>query len=166
MNRKNFIRTASLVSGGLIITRDLFAKNTSPVYGHNGLTYRMDSKWSKAQPEKFPVKDCHEMVQDSKGRVILLTNEVKNNVLIYDKSGKLLKSWGHEFPGAHGLTLHKGGGEDFLFITDNDRHEVYKTTLDGKVLLTIDYPKEIPAYTKKELFVPTETTVLDNGEFF
>lgn len=106
------------------------------------------------------------MVQDSKGRIILLTNEVNNNILIYDKSGKLLKTWGHEFPGAHGLTLHRAGGEDFLFITDTEKNEVYKTNIDGKVLLTISYPADIPAYTKKELFVPTETTVLENGEFY
>jgi hypothetical protein len=43
---------------------------------------------------------------------------------------------------------------------------VYKTTLEGKILLTIDYPKENPAYTKSDQFVPTETTVLENGEFF
>jgi len=166
MNRKSFIRNASLATGGLLVFRDLLAKNDSPVYGHNGFTYRMDTKWSKAQPQKNPVNDCHEMVQDSKGRIVLLTNEVRNNVIMYDKSGKLLKSWGHEFPGAHGLTLHKAGGEDFLFITDTDRHEVYKTTIDGKVLMTISYPREIAAYTKAEEFVPTETTVLDNGEFY
>ena len=166
MNRKNFLKTASVVTGGLIITRDLFARNNDPVYGHNGLTFRMNTKWSKTEPSKFPVKDCHEMVQDSKKRVILLTNETHNNILIYDKSGKLLQSWGHEFPGAHGLTLHRTGGKEYLFITDTDKHQVYKTTLDGKVLLTIDYPKEIPAYTKSDQFVPTETTVLENGEFY
>lgn len=166
MNRKKFIETASVLSGSLLITRDLFAKNHSPIYGHNGITYRMDRKWSKADSVKFPVKDCHEMVQDSRGRIILLTNEVNNNILIYDKSGKLLSSWGHDFPGAHGLTLQNAGGEDFLYITDTDKHEVYKTTVDGKVLMTVDYPAEVSAYTKKELFVPTETTVLDNGEFF
>ena len=166
MNRKNFLRTASVITGGVLITHDLFSRNRSPIYGHNGLTYRMDQGWSKTEPTKFPVKDCHEMVQDSKKRIILLTNETKNNIMVYDKSGKLLHSWGHEFPGAHGLTLHKTGGKEYLFITDTDKHQVYKTTMDGKILLTIDYPKEIPAYTKSEEFVPTETTVLDNGEFF
>lgn len=166
MNRKRFIRDTSLAAGGLLIFRDLLAKPSSPIYGHNGFTYRMDSKWSKLEPNQYPVKDCHEMVQDSKGRIILLTNEVNNNIIIYDKSGKLLATWGHEFPGGHGLTIHRAGGEDFLFITDTDKHEVYKTTIDGKVLMTITYPKEIPAYTKMEQFVPTETTVLENGEFY
>ena len=105
------------------------------------------------------------MVQDSKKRIVLLTNETRNNILIYDKSGKYLSSWGHDFPGAHGLTIQKVGGEDFLFITDTDKHEVYKTTIDGKVLMTITYPAETGVYSKKEDFIPTETTVLDNGEF-
>jgi sugar lactone lactonase YvrE len=43
---------------------------------------------------------------------------------------------------------------------------VYKTTIDGKLIFTIDPPPEIPVYQKKEAFVPTETTVLDNGEFY
>jgi peptidylamidoglycolate lyase len=166
MNRKSFLRNTALASGGILLFRDLLARPTGPVYGHNGFTYRANTSWSKLRTEVNPVKDCHEMVQDSKKRIILLTNETKNNILIYDKSGKLIKSWGHEFPGAHGLTLHTAGGEDFLFITDTDRHQVFKTTLDGKILMTIDYPKEIAAYTKKEEFVPTETTVLDNGEFY
>jgi peptidylamidoglycolate lyase len=166
MNRKHFLKTATIATGSLIITRDLFAKNNGPVYGHNGLTFRMDNKWSKTEPSKVPVKDCHEIVQDRKKRIILLTNETHNNILVYDKSGKLLQSWGHEFPGAHGLTLHRTGGKEYLFITDTEKHQVYKTTIDGKVLLTINYPKEIPAYTKADQFVPTETTVLDNGEFY
>lgn len=155
-----------MAAGGLLLFRDLLAKPSSPVYGHNGFTYRMDEKWSKLQPKANPVKDCHEMVQDSRGRILLLTNEVKNNVIIYDKSGRLISTWGHQFPGAHGLTIHKAGGKDYLFITDTDTHEVYKTTIDGRVIMTITYPKEIPAYGKKEDFVPTETTVLENGEFF
>jgi sugar lactone lactonase YvrE len=125
----------------------------------------MDAKWGNLNPAVNPVNDCHEMVQDSKGRILLLTNETKNNVLVYNKSGKLLDSWGHDFPGAHGLTIQEAGGEDFLFITDTNKHEVYKTTINGKLLHTIAYPAETGFYKKAEEFVPTETTVLDNGEF-
>jgi hypothetical protein len=106
------------------------------------------------------------MVQDKKGRIILLTNETKNNVLIYDKSGKLLDSWGTEYPGAHGLTIFNEGGDDVLFICDNNRHQVIKTTIDGRVLLTLDYPKEINAYTKAEEYIPTETAIAPNGDIY
>jgi sugar lactone lactonase YvrE len=130
------------------------------------MTYQLNTKWGTLNADKTPVNDCHEMIQDAKGRIILLTNETKNNVIIYNKSGKLVDSWGTQFPGAHGLTVQHTGKEDYLFITDTDKHQVYKTTIDGKILLTIDPPKDIAAYAKKEAFVPTETTVLDNGDFY
>jgi hypothetical protein len=166
MNRRNFLQATGLAAGGIVITKDLFAKPKGPVYGHNQMQYRMDAKWGELNPEQHPVKDCHEMVQDKKGRIILLTNETKNNVLVYNKSGRLLNYWGNEYPGAHGLTLHNENGEDFLYITDTERHQVFKTTIDGQVLLTIDYPADTGVYKNKEAFVPTETTVLDNGDFY
>ncbi|WP_109700776.1 NHL repeat-containing protein [Chitinophaga deserti] len=166
MERRTFLRSSALAAASFYITKDLFARPKGPVYGHQNMRYTLDTKWSMADSSRFPVKDCHEMVQDKKGRIILLTNETKNNVLIYNKSGKLLSSWGTTFPGAHGLTLAEENGEEFLLITDTDKHQVYKTTLDGKILLTIDAPLESGKYKKKEEFVPTETTVADNGDIF
>lgn len=166
MERRHFIRSAALATAGFYISHDLLARPKGPVYGHQGMRYRLDEKWSKADAARFPVKDCHEMVQDSKGRIFLLTNETKNNVLVFNKSGKLLRSWGTTFPGAHGLTLGNENGEEFLLITDTDLHQVFKTTLDGKVLMTIDYPAGSGKYAKKEAFVPTETTVADNGDIY
>ena len=166
MNRREFVKHTSVVSASFFIASDLFAKPKGPVYGHNNMRYRLDTKWGQLDPLNHPVNDCHEMVQDTKGRIILLTNETKNNILIYNKSGKLLDSWGHEFPGGHGLTLAKENGKEFLFITDTNRHQVYKTTLDGKILMTIDCPMETGLYKKNEEFVPTETAVADNGDFF
>ncbi len=167
MNRKEFVRKTLTGTAAFFIAKDLFSKSKAdPIYGHNEKQYRLNNKWGNLNPEKTPVNDCHEMVQDSKGRILLLTNETKNNIIIYNKSGKLIDTWGKEFPGAHGLTIQKTGKEDLLFITDTNRHQVYKTTIDGKILFTIDPPPEISVYQKKEAFVPTETTVLDNGEFY
>lgn len=166
MERRSFVKQSAIVSASFFITKDLLAKDKGPVYGHNGMRYRMDNAWSKADPKINPVNDCHEMVQDAKGRILLLTNETKNNVLIYNKSGKLLTTWGHDFPGAHGLTLVNENGTEFLFITDTVKHQVYKTTIDGKLLMTIDVPLETGVYKKAEEFVPTETAVDTNGDFF
>ena len=166
MERRTFVKNSAFSSIGLIVTKSLFIREKTPVYGHNGITYSMNTQWGALNPEKTPVNDCHEMVQDSKGRILLLTNETKNNVIIYNKSGSYIESWGTQFPGAHGLTIQKTGKEDFLFITDTAKHQVYKTTIDGKILLTIDAPADIPAYQKKEAFIPTETAVLENGEFY
>lgn len=166
MNRKKFIQNTAAFSASFFMTKDLFAKNKGPVYGHNNMRYQMDAEWGNLDPAKHPVNDCHEMVQDSKGRIILLTNETKNNILVYNKSGRLLDYWGHEFPGAHGLTLTNENGVEFLFITDTVKHQVYKTTMDGKILLTIDVPLEAGIYKNAKEFVPTEVAVDTNGDFF
>ena len=166
MNRKQFVKQAALGTASFFITKNMLATPQETVYGHNEMRFRLNTAWGKLNPDQTPVNDCHEMVQDSKGRILLLTNETKNNVIIYNKSGKLMGTWGTEFPGAHGLTIQKTGKEDLLFITDTNRHQVYKTTIDGKILFTIDPPMDLGIYQKKEAFVPTETAVLENGEFY
>lgn len=165
MHRRHFIRTSTLGITGFLLQAPLRAQE-GVILGHNNKRYRINTKWSGADVSRYPVKDCHEMVQDARGRILLLTNETKNNVLIYDKGGKLLHSWGTEYPGAHGLTLFNENGTDVLFICDNNRHQVIKTTLDGKVLMTLDYPKETGQYSKADEYVPTETAIAPNGDIY
>jgi len=168
MNRNHFLKQSALLATGLTCSpSSLFStQGEEIILGHNNKRYRIDTQWGKLDRIHYPVKDCHEMVQDSKGRIILLTNETKNNIIIYDKKGKLISSWGHEYPGGHGLTLFNENGEDVLFICDNNRHQVIKTTLDGRVLLTLNYPKETGEYSKEEEYVPTETTIAPNGDIY
>ncbi len=134
--------------------------------GHGVFTYRVDKEWGVQDPGKIPVNDCHEMVQDRHGRILLLTNEAKNNVIIYDKSGKVTDTWSLDLPGAHGLTLISEGGEEFLFITDYDRHQVFKTTLDGNIIMKLDYPRETGVYQHPEQYKPTEVAMAPNGDFY
>src|SRR5690606_33809145 len=91
----------------------------------------------------------------------------KNNILIYDKSGKLLETWGNSYPGGHGLTLSTEGDTQFLFLTDTKRNQVIKTDLKGKEIFKLDYPKETGMYAFPGEFVPTETAVNpDNGDIY
>jgi peptidylamidoglycolate lyase len=167
MNRRTFIKKSSLAAGAIYLPSQLMdTKPDEIILGHHNKRYYIDTRWSKINAAQYPVNDCHEMVQDKLGRILLLTNETKNNVIIYDKSGKLISSWGHEYPGAHGLTLFNENGEDVLFICDNSRHQVIKTTIDGKVLLTLNYPKETGQYTNADEYVPTETIIASNGDIY
>ncbi|HSK13584.1 MAG TPA: hypothetical protein VK907_10240 [Phnomibacter sp.] len=160
-------RTA--LAAGAVIWGDALGNTTDMedmIFGHGDKRYRLNKQWCSADVSRYPVKDCHEMVQDSKGRILLLTNETRNNVLVFDKGGKLLDAWGNDYPGAHGLTLFREGEQDVLFICDNDRHQVIKTDINGRVLLTLDHPKEKGMYTKAEEFVPTETAIAANGDIY
>ncbi|MEP6948761.1 MAG: 6-bladed beta-propeller, partial [Ginsengibacter sp.] len=165
MKRRNFIRNTALGTAAMLVKPSIpFQDDT--ILGQNNKRYRLDTHWSQADVARYPVNDCHEMIQDSKGRILLLTNETKNNVLIYDKKGKLLTTWGTEYPGAHGLTLFNENGTEVLFICDNKRHQVIKTTIDGRVLMVLDYPKETGQYTKADEYIPTETAIATNGDIY
>ena len=168
MQRKDFIRrsSAAAAAGLLGIPGFSFGSRGETLLGHNNKRYRLDQEWGKLDAAKYPVKDCHEMVQDSKGRILLLTNETRNNVIIYNKKGGLISTWGTTYPGAHGLTLFNENGTEVLFICDNNRHQVIKTTLDGRELLVLDYPKETGRYTKPEEYIPTETAIAPNGDIY
>lgn len=136
------------------------------VIGHGNHRYKVHQGWGNLDASKSPVNNCHEMVQDSKGRLIMVGDEVKNNILIYDRSGKLLESWGHEFPGGHGLTLWNANGEEFLFISDPNIGKVFKTDLKGKILLTIEHPSKVGAYKEADPFKPTETAIGPDGTIY
>jgi hypothetical protein len=169
MHRRKFIEKGSLATVGLLASPAVL-KAMLPykdaIIGHNSHQYKIDMNWGALNSDFYPVNDCHEMVQDSKGRIVLLTNHTKNNVIIYDKSGKLIEVWGTQFPGAHGLSLQTENGEDFLYICDTVRHEVIKTTLKGKLVQIIPYPKESGKYADKSLYLPTETAIASNGDIY
>ena len=171
MQRRDFLKTSGVAASVAAFSVQPFniiqAKSLSEeVLGHGKFKYRAHKNWGNLDPSKTPVKNCHEMVMDKKGRLIMITDEVKNNVLIYDKSGKLLDSWGNNYPGGHGLTLWDAGGEEFLFICDPQLPKVVKTTLDGKEVLTLPDPRTIGALDKDQKYKPTETTIGPNGDIY
>ena len=170
-SRRGFIKTSALVGIGIGSPMSTFAigknlKETSEVIGHGDFKYKVDKKWGVQNSNNFPVNHCHEMVMDKRNRILMTTTHPKNNILIYDQSGKILDSWSIGYSGAHGLTIIDEGGEEFLYITDPDAHKVCKTDLKGRKILEFDYPREIKEYNSKEDFKPTETCVSPNGDIF
>ena len=171
--RRSFLKGAALLTGTLAAAPQFSftilkskPRLGEEVLGHNGYRYRVQKEWGNLDPSSTPVNNCHEMVMDSKGRLIMVTDETKNNIIIYDKSGKLLDTWGHDFPGGHGLTLHNEGGEDMLYICDPNEGKVVKTTVDGKTILTLEHPKSIGIYQEENPFKPTETAIGPNGDIY
>lgn len=159
------LATVSLASG--LLARRAWAADgdTHPdVLGQGEFRYRPIVGWGKT--EGRTVKDCHAMAQDKSGRIFLFNTDTSNNVLIYDRSGKLLTSWGTRFPGAHGMTLVSENGEEFLFLTDTRLNKVYKTTLDGRILLEVGRPRGGRYADPKVGYCPTDVAVAPSGEFY
>jgi len=165
--RRDFIKKSALIStAGLILPNYSFGIINSPspkeIIGHGDF-----KEWGVQDPSKTPVNDCHEMVIDDQGRIFMTTTgEDNDNIIIYDKSGKVLDSWGTVFPGAHGLSIAGEGSDQFLFITDPQTHKVTKTDLKGNILMSIERPKEVEGYSRDDQFLPTETVVMPNGDFY
>jgi len=166
-SRRSFLKNTALAAGACLLHRPLRAAPAAgpEVLGQGAYRYRAVPGWGVLDGHT-PVNDCHGMVEDKRGRILLLTNESRNNVIIYDKSGRLLGTWGHDFPGAHGFKLVNENGEEMLFITDYDRHQVFKTTLDGRILMTLDAPFESGAFARAEQYKPTDVIPAPNGDFY
>src|SRR5262245_61464576 len=109
------------------------------------------------------------IVVDRQDRIYLATDS-EDAVVVFDRDGKVLKTWGKELAGGlHGMALVDGdvaeGGEQRLLLAHIGRHQVFEATLDGTILWTLDYPKESGLYEKPEQYLPTSVAPLPGGGF-
>lgn len=168
MDRRDFLVSMSAAlaacSVGSVLGQSQHPEAASAVLGQGKYQWKVVPNWGVLDAET-PVKDCHAMVQLKDGRLLLFTNETKNNVIIYDKGGKLLGKWGTEYPGAHGMTLAMVDGQEVLMLTDHNRGEVIQTTTDGKVLRTWGFPEASGKYKNSGQYKPTHVTMVPDGGF-
>jgi hypothetical protein len=88
-------------------------------------------------------------------------------MVVFDKDGKFVKSWGKDFKGgAHGLHIRKEGSQEFLYLCDTKRGLMVKTTLDGEEVFTLGYPKESEPYSKTIKYSPTNLAIAPNGDIY
>lgn len=166
LHRRDFLHQSLLAGACALGTGWLAAEERQlPVLGQGKFRYRPVAGWGVLD-ERTPVKNCSAMVVDARGRIYLLTDHCANNVIVYDRDGKLLQKWGTRFPGAHGLEIVKEDDREVLFITDLNLHRVFKTTLDGEILMELTYPKSTGKYANEKEYRPAWTLHLPNGDFF
>ena len=166
MRRRRFLQSSTALTVGtpFVSLANRYAPATDGVIGHGTHRYRVHADWHQATD--LPVRDCHEMVQAPDGRLFLLTNHTDNNVVIYDRSGEVLSTWGSAYAGAHGLTLSTYDDAPALWITDEKSGAVNKHSLDGRLLLELPYPVASGYYASREEYKPTETTVAPDGSVY
>ena len=106
---------------------------TTNMVGTGKFTYQMDENWAKL-PEGWAMPAAA-VYGDSQDRVYCFNRDADHPIVIFDREGNYLSSWGAgviEF--AHSILLDK---DDNVWLVDRDRGQVMKFTSDGKELLTI-----------------------------
>jgi hypothetical protein len=121
-------------------------------------------------PESLAWGLTHGVAVDGAGNVYVLhtsrkTNAVKDTVVVFDRAGKFVRSWGAQFFGtAHGFDLVKEGDREVFYVTDMARG-LFKTTLDGEVIWHVERP---PFYAGKTdlKYTPTNVAVSPTGDVY
>lgn len=161
------------------------------IVGHGDFRYRINTKWGVLSNAKYPVENCHDLDMDSQGRIFMVTDNVKNNVIVYDKNGNLLDSWGTQYPGAHAIKIVNENGEDVIYLVDsgwilNPKWDgvstddwdspfnkviaqsgfIAKLSIDGRLIYTIGHPQTIDVYGPHQAFRPTDIAIAKNGDLY
>jgi hypothetical protein len=142
------------------------AKDERVVLGSGAHKYEWVQGWGQL-PEGMSFGNTHGcIVVDREDRVYMNT-DTENAVIVFAPDGKFVKAWGKELAGGlHGMCLVEENGEEFLYLTHIGKHEVYKATLDGKILWTLGYPVESKIYESSGQYAPTSIAVAPDGSFF
>lgn len=170
-SRRTFLKSigigavATTMAPSLLRAQNASAAKKAPILGEGTHRYRVVPGWG-ALPEGKVFGYTHGVQEDSQGR-IFIHNQSRDAVMIFDRDGQFLKSWGEEFEnGAHGMQLRRENGIEYLYLADYVRHIVVKTTLDGEKVWTLTYPKEGGMYANEGEYHPTNVAFAPNGDFY
>ncbi len=167
MNRRTFLTG---LSAPLILGAANKSGSAKPVIGQGDHTYEVTHDWG-ALPANIRYGNTHGVCEDSQGRIYIhhtvnATSESYDSMVVFDHQGKFVKSWGSAFRGgAHGLHIHKEGGQEFLYLCDTQRGVVVKTTLDGEEVFMLGYPSMAEPY-KRIKYSPTNLAIAPNGDIY
>src|ERR687891_733640 len=134
----------------------------APVLGEGAFQYEAIHGWGELPP-RIKWGNTHGVVEDAQGNIhihhtVHSTSGSTDSMVVFDRNGKFVRSWGKEFRGvAHGLHIQKEGRDEYLYLTANAANPrmapppamqavVLKTTLDGEIVWKIDRPPDIEAY--------------------
>jgi hypothetical protein len=153
-----------------------------PVIGPDGHRYEVHHNCMQS-PKHIHWQDTHGVAVDAAGLIYVkhrtMTTEPQDAVVVFDRRGKFVRSFGQEFHGGgHGVDIRREDGEEFLYLCDNKGH-IAKSTLTGEIVWKQAAPKIAPyenakpfevktpgKYGKGRLFSPTNIAFAPDGGFW
>lgn len=175
--RRNFLTRSTGLAAPLLLGMTAKSDSAKPVLGTGDHAYEAQHDWGQL-PANIQYGNTHGVCEDSQGFIYVhhtvnAASESADTMVVFDPSGKFVKSWGKEFKGgAHGLHIRREGTNEFLYLCDTKRAVVVKTTLAGEEVFSLGYPKEAAPYAasgpdgKPIKYSPTNLAVADNGDVY
>ncbi len=134
------------------------------LYGTGKYTYELVDGWAKC-PEGFSFFDVCGLSIDSQDRVYILSRSA-HPVMVFDREGNLLTSWGEGFfKRAHGTCV---GPDGVVYCTDDKDHTVRKFTPEGNLLQVLgskDQPSDT-GYVQQPRLAESLATIRRGGPPF
>ena len=136
------------------------------IVGEGAHRYRWVPDWGRLGDGK-ELGSTHGCVAVARDGTIFANTDTEHAVIAFAPDGRILGSWGKEFHGGtHGMCLVEEDGAEVLYLAHTRRHEVVKTTRDGKVLWTLGWPQASGIYENEGQFLPTAVAVAKDGRIF
>lgn len=131
------------------------------IVGSGKFKYKVAEGWGEL-PEGWKFTQVAGVAVDSQDRVYVF-NRGEHPVVVFDRGGKFLKSWGEGlFKTAHGAYIDSEG---HIYLADCGNHTVRKFTLDGELLLTLGTENR-PGTDGKPFDKPTGVAVAPSGDIY
>jgi peptidylamidoglycolate lyase len=163
------LAAGAALSAGCTPRRDPEALPVSDgeVLGQGRFQYRLVSGWGRLDRSAVPVEDCHAIAENREGQIVLLTNEPRNNIIVYTKDGELVSRREDRYPKAHALDfVDDGSGDERLWITDHGLCVVALVTPGGEEVRRITPEAVSHLYPDIARYSPTNVAVMPDGDFF
>jgi DNA-binding beta-propeller fold protein YncE len=123
--------------------------------------YQIVPGWLKL-PDTIKLGPVSAVATDSEDRVFVF-HRGKNPILVFDRDGKYLRSWGDDaIKAAHGLRIDNANN---VWVTDTGNHQVLKFDANGKLLLSLGKKGE-PGDAADQFNRPTDIAIAPTGEFY
>ena len=131
------------------------------IYGSGDHRYRVVDGWGCGPEGLDPLGMMTGVATDANDRVYLFRRSPQSSVLVYERDGRHVGSWGANlFSEPHAIWID---GDGFVYCTDRIDHTVRRFTRQGELLMTLGTPNQ-PGESGMPFNKPAKAVTSPDGE--